>query len=251
MARAPLRVFYSYSHHDRRMLERLYAHMVMLRREGLITEWYDGAIDAGSEWRDEIARELEAADVIVLLVSADFLVSEFCYEHEMRRAVERAHQGDALVIGVMLRAVDGWERTPFAEFQVVPQDGRPISKWSNADDAYKHVVERIRAALGERLDAGRRAPSPARRSPAGGRREAAAAQPAHREPRPQATPPADDDVLSEAELAMLTQIADPEQREMQRLQMIMQKQALLASSLTNLATMRHDMRKAVSQNLRA
>ena len=71
-------------------------------------------------------------------------------------------------------------------------------------------------------------------------------------PRPQATPPADDDVLSEAELAMLAQIADPEQREMQRLQMIMQKQALLNSSLTNLASMRHDMlRKSVSQNFRA
>jgi hypothetical protein len=251
MARVPLRVFYSYSHHDRRMLERLYAHMVMLRREGLITEWYDAAIDAGSEWRDEIARELEAADVIVLLVSADFLVSEFCYEHEMRRAVERAHQGDALVIGVMLRAVDGWERTPFAEFQVVPQDGRPISKWSDADDAYKHVVERIRAALGDRLDAGSRAPSPARRSPAGGRREAAAAQPARRQRRSQATPPVDDDVLSEAELAMLARIADPEQREMQRLQMIMQKQALLSSSLTNLASMRRDMLNAVAQNLRA
>jgi hypothetical protein len=169
----------------------------------------------------------------------------------MRRAVERAHQGDALVIGVMLRAVDGWERTPFAEFQVVPQDGRPISKWSDADDAYKHVVERIRAALGDRLDAGSRAPSPARRSPAGGRREAAAAQPARRQRRSQATPPVDDDVLSEAELAMLARIADPEQREMQRLQMIMQKQALLSSSLTNLASMRRDMLNAVAQNLRA
>jgi hypothetical protein len=86
MACAPLRVFYSYSHHDRRMLERLTTHMVMLRREGLITEWYDGAIDAGSKWRDEITRELKAADVILLLVSADFLTSEFCWDQEMRGA---------------------------------------------------------------------------------------------------------------------------------------------------------------------
>src|SRR3954449_3711232 len=164
MDRAPLRVFYSYSHKDRRMLERLYAHMVMLRREGLITEWHDGAIDAGTEWRGEITRELEAADVILLLVSADFLLSEFCYQQEMVRAVERAHRGDAIVIGVMLRSVDGWERTPFAEFQVVPQDGRPISKWSNADDAYTHAVEKIRAVVSERLEPGRRARAPARRS---------------------------------------------------------------------------------------
>jgi TIR domain len=250
MARSPLRVFYSYSHHDRRMLERLYAHMVMLRREGLITEWYDGAIDAGSEWRDEIARELEAADVILLLVSADFLASEFCYEQEMLRAVERAHRGDALVIGVMMRAVAGWERSPFAEFQVVPQDGRPVSKWSNADDAYRHVVERIRSAIGERLEAGSRARSPAHRSPARGRRKAAAAQPAQREPRSQATPPADDDVLNDQEVALLARIADPEQRELQRQQMIMQKQAFIHQITTNLA-MRGDIRKAVAKNMRA
>jgi hypothetical protein len=232
------------------MLERLYAHMVMLRREGLITEWHDGAIDAGTEWRGEIARELEAADVILLLVSADFLLSEFCYEREMVRAVERAHQGDAVVIGVMLRSVEGWERTPFAEFQVVPRDGRPISKWSNADDAYTHVVEKIRAVVGGRLEAGKHAPSLTRRSPAGGRPEAAAAQPTHREPRSPATH-ADDDILSETELAELARIADPEQRELQRLQMIMQKQSLLNTTLANLANMRQDMRRAVAQNMRA
>ncbi len=249
MARAPLRVFYSYSHHDRRMLERLYAHMVMLRREGLITEGYDAAIDAGSEWRDEIVRELEAADVIVLLVSADFLVSEFCYEQEMLRAVERADRGDALVIGVLLRAVDGWERTPFARFQVVPQDARPISKWSNADDAYKQVVEKIRAALEERLGTGSRGTSLARQPPAGGRRNARAAEPKRRKSPSQET--LHDDILNEAELAILAQIADPEERENMRLQMIMQKQSFIAQSITNLTQSRQDMRKAVAQNMRA
>jgi hypothetical protein len=147
---APFRVFYSYSHADVRMLEKLRKHMAMLRRQGLITESYDREIEAGSEWRQEIERELEAADVILLLVSADFLASDFCYEQEMTRAVERARRGEALVIGVMLRPVDGWDGTPFAGFQVVPRHARPITKWSDIDEAYTDVVERIRAALEDR-----------------------------------------------------------------------------------------------------
>ena len=150
MAGGPLRVFYSYSHADVRMLERLRTHMAMLRRQGLITEWYDREIEAGSEWRQEIAHELEAADVILLLVSANFLASDFCFEEEMTRAVERARDGEALLIGVMLKPVDGWESTPFAEFQLVPRGAKPITKWSDPDEGYKDVVESIRAALEDR-----------------------------------------------------------------------------------------------------
>src|SRR5438874_464176 len=135
MASAPFRVFYSYSHADIRMLEKLRKHMAMLRRQGLITEWYDREIEAGSKWREEIQRELEGADVILLLVSADFLDSDFCYEEEMIRATERARSGEALLIGVMLRPVDGWESTPFAGFQLTPRDARPITKWSDMDEA--------------------------------------------------------------------------------------------------------------------
>jgi hypothetical protein len=222
MSGAQFRVFYSYSHADIRMLKRLRTHMAMLRREGLITEWSDREIEAGSQWRSEIERELEAADVILLLVSAGFLSSDFCYEEEMMRAVERARQGEVLLIGVMLKPVDGWERTPFAEFQLVPRDARPISKWSNADEAYSDAVERIRAALAE-----------------------------HAAARDESAPVAKPSELSPAELAMLDQIEDPQIRELQRLQMMMTKQALLTTALSNLAGMREDMRKAVARNLRA
>jgi len=215
MAGAPLRVFYSYSHADRRMLERLQTHMAMLRREGLITEWSDRAIEAGSQWRDEIERELEAADVILLLVSAPFLDSDFCYEEEMGRAVERARSGDVLLIGILLRPVDGWDKTPFAEFQLVPRGARPISTWSNADEAYRNVVASIRAALEEQL--------------------------------PDATRP-DDEILSPGELELLDRIIDPEERELQRLQMIMRKQQLHAQFTTRLMQMRYDMRRAVERN---
>jgi hypothetical protein len=133
------------------MLHRLMKHLAVLRRHGLITEWYDRAIDAGADWRQEIARQIEGADVILLLVSADFLNSDFCYEQEMLRAVERSDRGEATVIAVILRPVDGWESTPFARLQVVPRDGRPITKWSNADEAYSDAAAKIRSALADRI----------------------------------------------------------------------------------------------------
>jgi TIR domain-containing protein len=146
MPAAPFLVFYSYSHADVRMLDRLRTHLAMLRRHGLITEWYDRDIEAGAQWRDEIAAQLDAADVILLLVSADFLASDFCFEDEMTRAVERADRGEVTLIGVMLRPVDGWQETPFARFQMVPQDARPITTWSNADTAYSSAAKSIRLA---------------------------------------------------------------------------------------------------------
>jgi hypothetical protein len=149
MASAPFRVFYSYSHADAKRLEQLRKHLAMLRREGMITEWYDRDIEAGSEWRPEIERELDAADVILLLVSASFLNSDFCYAEEMNRAVERARNGEARLIGVMLSPVDGWESSPFAEFQLVPRDGRPITTWPNKDAAYANAAHGIRSAVEE------------------------------------------------------------------------------------------------------
>lgn len=147
----PFHVFYSYSHADRRLLDRLRKHLAMLRRHGLITEWYDHDIEAGNEWRGEIERELDAADVILLLVSADFLASDFAYEEEMLRAVARADRGEATVVAVMLRPVADWQRTPFSKFQVVPRNARPITRWSNADEAYADVAASIRSALEARI----------------------------------------------------------------------------------------------------
>jgi hypothetical protein len=119
----------------------------MLRRHGLITEWFDYDIEAGTGWRSEIDRELGEADVILLLVSADFLASDFCYEDEMLRAVGRAERNEVTLIPVMLRPVDGWQSTPFAKFQAVPREARPVSTFADADEAYAEVAASLRSAL--------------------------------------------------------------------------------------------------------
>src|SRR5260370_19094197 len=149
-ATASLHHVYSYSHKDERMLNRLRTHLAVLRRHEGMTEWYDRDIEAGAKWRQEIAEQLNLADLILLLVSADYLASDFCYEEEMRRAIERSDRGDATVIAVILRPVDGWQKTPFAQLQVVPRDGRPITRWPNADQAYSEVAAKIRSVVEER-----------------------------------------------------------------------------------------------------
>lgn len=129
------------------MMQRVRTHLAMLRRRGLITEWVDRDIEAGDEWREEIARELEAADLVLLLVSADFLDSDFCYEEEMTRALQRSANGAARVIAVLLRPVDGWEDSPFAHLQVTPGDARPVSTWEDRDEALADVASRIRRVV--------------------------------------------------------------------------------------------------------
>src|SRR5262245_33550131 len=96
--RPPIEVFYSYSHKDEEFLEKLITHLSLLKRKGVITGWYDRQISAGAEWKERIDEHLESASVILLLVSSDFLASDYCYDLEMARAMERHAEGTARVI---------------------------------------------------------------------------------------------------------------------------------------------------------
>jgi TIR domain len=97
----------------------------------------------------EIDAHLESADIILLLVSSDFLGSEYCYQLEMQRAVERRETGSATVIPVILRPCD-WHTTPFGKLQAAPKDGRPIIQWPDADEAFLDVVRAIKVAIAAR-----------------------------------------------------------------------------------------------------
>lgn len=142
------RVFFSYSHTDEGLRDQLEAHLAMLKNQGLIESWHDRRITAGSELDEAIARELEAADVILLLVSADFLASSYCYSKEMTRAMERHHAGTARVIPVILRACD-WTIAPFGKLLAAPKDGRAVASWPDRDEAFAHVAKQVRAAVEE------------------------------------------------------------------------------------------------------
>jgi hypothetical protein len=141
----PPTVFFSYSHPDETLRDQLEVHLAGLKRQGLIAAWHDRKITAGSEFGNAISENLEEAAVILLLVSPDFINSDYCYEREMKRAMKRHEKKEARIIPVILRPCD-WHDLPFGKLLGVPKDGKPITTWPNRDEAFLDVVRAIKAA---------------------------------------------------------------------------------------------------------
>ena len=140
------KLFFSYSHKDEVLRDELEIHLSMLKRQGLIETWHDRRIGAGKEFDKEISNNLEDADVILLLVSPYFLASDYCYDIEMSRALQKHEKGQARVIPVILHPCD-WHSSPFGNLLAVPRDGKPISKYPNQHDAFLEVVNAIKLAV--------------------------------------------------------------------------------------------------------
>jgi TIR domain len=142
-------IFFSYSHKDATLLDKLVAHLSQLKHQGLIAGWHDRKIAAGAEWEGQIDGHLNSARVILLLISADFLASRYCYDVEMKRALERHSAGEARVIPIILRPCD-WHASPFGKLQALPNNGaKPVTEWRNQDKAFTDVARGIRAAVTE------------------------------------------------------------------------------------------------------
>ena len=146
--KAPLSLFYSYAHEDENFRNNLEKHLSNLKRQGVISEWHDRKIIAGQSWAEVIDENLEKADVILLLISSDFIASDFCHEVEMKCALERHEQGLAIVVPILLRDTD-LEDSPFAKLQGLPTDFKPIAKWKDQDEAYLDVVKGLRKLIKE------------------------------------------------------------------------------------------------------
>jgi len=118
----------------------------LLKRQGFISGWHDRRITAGDEWKAEIDEHLETAKVILLLISANFIASDYCYDVEMKRSLERHEEGTARVIPIILSPCD-WNGAPFGKLQALPKDAKPITIWSNQDEAFADVAKGIRKAV--------------------------------------------------------------------------------------------------------
>ena len=138
---------FSYSHKDEDLRDRLEVHLATLKRQGVIEAWHDRRIVAGEEIDRAIGAQFEVANLILLLVSPDFLASDYCYDVEVTHAMERHEAGSARVIPVILRACD-WRDAPFGKLLATPRDGRPITKWPDLDEAFLDVARAIREAAG-------------------------------------------------------------------------------------------------------
>jgi internalin A len=145
--RPAARVFVSYSRKDERLLSELKTHLSPLRRLRLIETWDDREIEAGEDWRDKSTDNLERADLIILLVSASSIDSDYCYEKEFTRALERNEKKEARVVPVIVRE-SIWRTIPeLAGLEVVPKNGKAVMSWDNKDKAWRDVSERIQKVI--------------------------------------------------------------------------------------------------------
>ena len=142
------KLFFSYSHVDEALRNQLEVHLAALKRQGLIATWHDRRITTGSPVGPTIDANLDASQVVLLLVSSDFIASDYCYEREMARAMERHEKGEARVIPIILRPCD-WRDLPFGQLLAAPRDGKPITTWPNIDEAFLDVEHAIKGALKE------------------------------------------------------------------------------------------------------
>ena len=138
-------VFFAYSHKDEKLRDELAKHLSSLKRLGLIKEWHDRRIEPGAEWNQVIDAQLNRCQIVLLLISADFISSDYCYGVEMKRALERQERGEARVIPVILRPCD-WTVLPFGRLQALPKDGKAVTRWGNQDEGFTDVARGIRIA---------------------------------------------------------------------------------------------------------
>ena len=140
-----VRIFVSYSHHDGDARARLETHLAPLKRDNVET-WFDGDMNAGDKLETGIARALRSAHIFVGLLSPDYLASNYCWKIEYRRAMNRRARGTMRVVAAVVRPCD-WRSTPVAGFKLLPDDGREVTRWRSADDAYLNVVQGIRRVV--------------------------------------------------------------------------------------------------------
>jgi hypothetical protein len=141
-----IRLFFSYSHSDEVFKDKLITHFAALKRLGIIYEWHDRKISPGEEFDKTIRQELKESNIILLLVSSDFINSNYIYNVEIKHALERHEQNDAVVIPIILRPCD-WKELNFKKLLALPEDGNPVTKWDNEDEAYLNIVEGIKRAI--------------------------------------------------------------------------------------------------------
>jgi hypothetical protein len=146
-----VKVFYCYSRKDEELREEIDTCLSLLKRQGYITSWHDRKILAGAEWEKKIDRELQSSKIVLLLVSLNFLASDYCYDKELTRAMEMHENGDALVVPVIVKPCD-WQHTPFASLQAIPRDGKPLTTWSNRDEGLLSITTELRKAIISFLD---------------------------------------------------------------------------------------------------
>jgi CheY-like chemotaxis protein len=150
-ADAPVTLFYSYAHEDEGLRKELQGHLKILERRGLLAPWHDRKIVPGQDWAGQIDENLRTADLVLLLVSKDFIESDYIMGTELKAAMERHAAKASVVVPIMLRSVDVEPEDaadiPFLKLQGLPTDLKPVTSWSNRDEAWTNVAKGLRVTV--------------------------------------------------------------------------------------------------------
>lgn len=141
------KLFISYSHADLILLERLKVHLKPLERQGFIAPWFDGYLLPGDDIDVGVSKALDYADIVVLLVSPDFLASDYCFTIEMESALSSHKNNECRVIPVIVRDCL-WHQAPFGRLVALPTDAKAFMSlhWPDKDEAWRIAAEGIHAA---------------------------------------------------------------------------------------------------------
>lgn len=156
--RKPVEVSILFSEADKKLLRRLENGLTVLVRQRIINIRHRDAIEPGLDAAREVSRQTNTADIILLLVSASFLASDHCYSADLARALERHASGEARLIPVILRPCD-WTAAEFGGVPCLPGNARPITTWSNQDEALSSIVKSLRSLILEGVEIGAEKPT--------------------------------------------------------------------------------------------
>jgi len=135
-------LFFCYAPEDESLCQEFESHLSPLRRVKQITSWLSRDIVAGTDWAHEIETHLHTASIILLLISPDFIASDYCYTTEMQIALDRYRAGKAYVVPIIVRPVH-WEITPLGQLPVLPLRGQPVTLWPNRDAVWLAIAQKV------------------------------------------------------------------------------------------------------------
>ena len=151
----PVEIFFSYAHEDEELMDIVRRQLILFERKGMIVKWYDRMILPGQEWEGVIDKRINRAKIILLFISSYFIESKYCYNTEMKVALDRHESGDAVVIPIILRPCP-WQDAQIGKLEALPEKGKPITKWGNRDEAALNIAEGIMKVV-RKLSAGGKA----------------------------------------------------------------------------------------------
>ncbi|WP_020560643.1 COR domain-containing protein [Thiofilum flexile] len=143
-----IKIFISYSHADEKpFLEKTEQCLKNLGRALPIEFWHDRKLLAGSSVHDVIFKQLKQADIVILLVSPDFIASDYCFTREIVEALKIYEKEQNIIIPIIIRETEGWRDYDIGNITALPTDGRPFKKWADPDEFWADVQKGLRLTI--------------------------------------------------------------------------------------------------------